>query len=45
MVWPQFSINILGVHFGSFILDNSNWDKISHSLAKKNQYLEERNSL
>ena len=35
MVWSQFSIKILGVHFGSFVLDNSNWDKISHSLAKK----------
>ena len=35
MVWSQFSIKILGVHFGSFVLDNSNWDKISQSLAKK----------
>ena len=35
MVWSQFSIQILGVHFGSFVLGNSNWDKISHSLAKK----------
>ena len=35
MVWSQFSIKILGVHFGSFVLDNSNSAKISHSLAKK----------
>ena len=41
MVWSQFSIKILGVHFGSFVLDNSNWDKISHSLEKKNEYLEQ----
>ena len=41
MVWSQFSIKILGVHFGSSVLDNSNWDKISHSLAKENQYLEQ----
>ena len=34
MVWSQFSINIFGEHFGSFVLDNSSWDKISHSLAK-----------
>ena len=26
---------ILGVHLGNSVLDNSNWDKISHSLAKK----------
>ena len=30
MVWSQFSIKILGVHFGSSVLDNSNWDKIIH---------------
>ena len=36
MVWSQFSIKILGVHFGSSVPD-----KISHSLEKKNQYLEQ----
>ena len=35
MVSSQFSIKILGVHFGNFVLDNSNWDKASHSLAKE----------
>ena len=34
MVWSQFSIKIREVHFGSFVIDNSNWDKISHSSAK-----------
>ena len=49
MVWSHFSIKILGVHFGSSVLDNSNWDKISHSLPKKkkkkNQYLEQSATL
>ena len=40
MIWSKVSIKILRVHFGSSALDNSNWDKISHSLAKK-QYLEQ----
>ena len=35
MVWSQFSIKILGAHFGNSVLDYSSWDKISHSLAKK----------
>ena len=35
MVWPQFPIKILRVHFVNFVLDNSNKDKISHSLTKK----------
>ena len=35
MVWSQFSIKIFGVHFGNSVVDNSNWDKISHSLTKK----------
>ena len=35
MVWSQFSIEILGVHFGGFVFDTSNWGKISHSLPKK----------
>ena len=36
MIRSQVSIKILGVHFGSCVLDNSNWDKTSHRLAKKN---------
>ena len=35
MAWSQFSIKLFGVYFGNYVLDNSNWDKISHSLAKK----------
>ena len=35
MVWSQFLIKILGVHFGKYVLQNSNWDEISHSLTKK----------
>ena len=31
MVWSQCLIKILGVHFDNYVLDNSNWDKISHS--------------
>ena len=34
MVWSQSSIKILGLHFGSSVLDNSDWEKISHSLTK-----------
>ena len=43
MVWSQFSINIIGLHFGNSVLDNSDWDKISHSLRKKikNQYFKQ----
>ena len=41
MVWSQFSIKIFGVHFGNSVLDNSNWDKISHSLTKKSHTCEE----
>ena len=33
------------IHFGNFVLDNSNRDKISHSLAKKIQYLEQSAAL
>ena len=40
MVWSQFSIKIRGLHFGNSVLDNSSWNKINHSLTKKNQYLE-----
>ena len=41
MVCLQFSIKMLRLHFGNSVLDNSDWDKRSHSLAKtnkKNQY-------
>ena len=42
MVWPQFSIVVqFGVHFGNSVLDNSNWDKISHSLTNKSHTCEE----
>ena len=34
MVWSQFSINILGLHFSNSLLDNYNWEKIRHSLTK-----------
>ena len=45
MVWSEFSIKIIGVNFGNSFLDNSNWDKISHSLAKKkNQFLEQQSA-
>ena len=37
MVWSQFFIVVqFGVHFGNSVRDNSNWDKITHSLTKKN---------
>ena len=35
MTWSQFFIKIVGESFGNSVLDNSNWDKISHSLTKK----------
>ena len=38
MTWSQFSIKILGVYFGNSVIDNSNWDKISHSLTKNQHY-------
>ena len=41
MVWSKFPIKIFGVHFGNSVLDNSNWDKISHSLTKKSHTYEE----
>ena len=45
MVWSQFSIKILRVHFVNFVLDNSNLDKISYSLTKKSVFWIECNSL
>ena len=44
MVWLQLSIKLTGLHFGNSVLDNSNWDKVSHSLTKK-QYLEQSKTL
>ena len=41
MVWSQFSIKIFGVNFGNSVLDNFNWDKISHRLTKKSHTCEE----
>ena len=41
MVWSQFSIKIFGVHFGNSVLDNSNLDKMNHSLRKKSHTSEE----
>ena len=45
MIWSKFSIKILEVHFGNSVPDNSNWDKISHILTKKNQFLEQSATL
>ena len=40
MVWSQFSIVVqFGVDFGNSVLDNSNWDKISHSLTKDHRQM------
>ena len=44
IVWSLFSTKVLGLHFGNSVLHNSNWDKVSHSLEKK-QYLEQIPSL
>ena len=42
MVWSHFYIVVqFTVHFGDSVLDNSNWDKISHSL-KKSTHMWER---
>ena len=39
MVWSQFSSVVqCGVYFGNSVLDNSKWDKISHSLTKKSKH-------
>ena len=40
----SFNVKILGVHFGNYVLDNSSWDEISHSLIKKSIYWTECNS-
>ena len=41
MVWSQFFIQMFGLHFGNSVLDNSSWDKISHSLTRKSHTCEE----
>ena len=45
MVWSQLSVKIFGVHFGNCVLNNSNWDKITHSLTKKSIFQTECYSL
>ena len=46
MTWSQFFIKIVGERFGNSVLDNSNWDKISHGLTKKkNQYFKQSATL
>ena len=45
MVWSQFSIRILEVHFGNSVLDSSYWDKTNDSLTKKSMFGTECNSL
>ena len=45
MVWSQFSIRILEVHFGNSVLDSSYWDKTNDSLTKKLMFGTECNSL
>ena len=41
MVWLQFSIKILGMHFVTYVLDNNNWDNKNEKLTKKS-YLEQK---
>ena len=42
MVWLQFFLKILRVHFSTSDLDNSNWDEISHSIIKKERKKERK---
>ena len=44
MIWSQFSIKILGAYFGNYVLDNSNWDKVSHGLTEKLTFRTECNT-
>ena len=37
MAWSQLFIKILGVHFGNSVFDNSDRNKVSISLTKKQQ--------
>ena len=41
MVWSQFSIKILGGHFGDSVLSNNNWDKVNDNLTKKKSCFEQ----
>ena len=41
----KISFKILEVNFGNSILDNSKWDSRSDYIAKKNQYLEQSETL
>ena len=45
MKWSQFSIKTIGVTFGNYVLDNSNWDKITEAIIKKKPYLEQSETL
>ena len=41
MECSNFPVKILSINFDNFISDNTNWDKISLNIAKKNPYLEQ----
>ena len=43
IVWSQFSIKILGVHFVNLVLDNNKWDIINGKLTKKKQKTKNNN--
>ena len=40
----QFFIKILGLHCSNSVLNNSDWDKINHSLTKKKKKLQTNSS-
>ena len=35
VTWPQFTIKIIGVHFGNSVVVNNNWDKVNDKLTNK----------
>ena len=41
MVWSQFSMKILEVHFVNSVLDNNNWGIINDKLTQKKSYLKQ----
>ena len=43
IVWSQFSIKILGVHFVNLVLDNNKWDIINGKLTKKEKRKKKKN--
>ena len=45
MVWSQFSIKMIGVHFHNSAHDKRNWDKIYDNLTKQNSYLKQNAAL